>query len=67
VSADEPALTSFQVEVAQAFFGLRASDGVLLAGGVALLSRGLAYTENRCCGSKPKARLVPRALRMPAS
>jgi hypothetical protein len=35
------ALTEFQVEVAQAFFALPASDGFLLAGGAALLAQQL--------------------------
>lgn len=43
VTASDPQgwLTEFQVEVAQLFFGLPASDGFLLAGGAALLAQGL--------------------------
>ena len=40
---DDPGslLTAFQIEVAQLFFSLPASDGFLLAGGGALLAQGL--------------------------
>ena len=41
VGADGVRLTSFQLRVAQLFFGLPASDGFLLAGGGALLAQGL--------------------------
>jgi hypothetical protein len=41
LGADGGRLTTFQVQVAQLFFGLPASDGFLLAGGAALLAQGL--------------------------
>jgi hypothetical protein len=41
VGADGGRLTEFQLQVAQLFFGLPASDGFLLAGGGALLAQGL--------------------------
>jgi hypothetical protein len=41
VGADGGRLTAFQVQVAQLFFGLPASDGFVLAGGGALLAQGL--------------------------
>lgn len=41
------ALTPFQVEVAQLFFALPASEGFLLAGGAALLAHGLTTRPTR--------------------
>jgi hypothetical protein len=40
---DEVELTTFQVEVAHAFFELEASEGYVVAGGAALIASEPAY------------------------
>lgn len=54
-SADVP-LTAFQLEVAQLFFSLPASDGFVLAGGAALLAQHLTvrptYAPEELAGRK---------------
>ncbi|MCW2540009.1 MAG: hypothetical protein JWN95_1734 [Frankiales bacterium] len=61
--ADGGRLTAFQVQVAQLFFGLPASDGFLLAGGGALLAQGLTArpTQDLDFFTRPGAGDVGRA------
>ena len=56
-------LTAFQIEVAQLFFSLPASDGFLLAGGGALLAQGLTArpTQDLDFFTRPRRRDVRRA------
>lgn len=56
-------LTAFQIEVAQLFFGLPASEGFLLAGGGALLAQGLTArpTQDLDFFTRPDAGDVRRA------
>jgi Nucleotidyl transferase AbiEii toxin, Type IV TA system len=56
-------LTAFQIEVAQLFFGLSASEGFLLAGGGALLAQGLTArpTQDLDFFTRPGAGDVRRA------
>jgi len=62
---DDPGslLTAFQIEVAQLFFSLPASDGFLLAGGGALLAQGLTArpTQDLDFFTRPGAGDVRRA------
>src|SRR5437899_1858902 len=63
--ADDPEtlLTDFQVQVAQLFFSLAASDGFLLAGGGALIAQGLTRrpTVDLDFFARPEAGDVHRA------
>lgn len=67
--ADGCRLITFQLQVAQLFFGLSASDGFLLAGGGVLLAHGLTArpTQDLDFFTRPGAGDVGSAGRAPWS